>query len=101
MPARGGTLKFIILIIIIIIHGHPCEVIALTETWLTSGHTLAELIDLSPTGYDLLICHWTSDISGGVAFLVHQDLIYSFDQFTFSSFEAISISVRLTPTFLS
>ena len=75
-----------------IIQEQSCEVIALTETWLTASHTPAELIDLAPAGHDLLSCHRISGIGGGVPFRVHQDLNYSFDQFTFSSFEAISIS---------
>jgi exonuclease III len=84
-----------------IIQEHPCEVIALTETWITSGHTPAELIDLTPSGFDLLSCPRISGRGGGVAFLVRQDLTYSFDQFAFSSFEAISVSVKLPTTSLS
>ena len=35
-----------------------CEVIASSETWITSGHTPAQLIDLPRTryGYDLVSC---------------------------------------------
>jgi len=84
-----------------IIQEHPCEVIALTETWITSGHTPAELIDLTPSGFDLLSCPRSSGRGGGVAFLVRQDLTYSFDQFAFSSFEAISLSVKLPTSSLS
>jgi hypothetical protein len=80
---------------------HPYDLIALTETWLSPKHTPAELIDLTPQGYDLLSCPRATGTGGGVAFLIRQTLSYHFSTFSSKSFEAISITVTLPKTSLT
>ena len=74
---------------------HHYDVIALTETWLTTRHTPAELADITPSGYDLLSCPRTSGSGGGVAFLIRDALTYSFQTISTKSFEAITVTIKL------
>ena len=74
---------------------HHYDVKALTETWLTTRHTPAELADITPCGYDLLSCPRPSGTGGGVAFLIREALAYSFQTISAKSFEAISATIKL------
>ena len=81
-----------------IISTHQSDLVALTETWLnTNKHTPSELASLTPSGFELVSCPRPSGNGGGVAFLVRQHLPYTFDTYSFSSFEAISVTLK-TPT---
>lgn len=84
-----------------IIMDHSFDIIALQETRLSSRHTSAELIELTPPGYDLISSPRLSGEGGGVAFLVRQSLTYTLNHIESSTFEAIAITIRLPSTSLS
>ena len=75
-----------------ILHDNNCDVVALTETWLSSNkHSASELATLTPSGYELSSCPRHTGNGGGVAFLVRQPLSYTVDTYSFSSFEALKL----------
>ena len=48
------------------------DILAMTETWLSSCDTAACLADISPPGFSLFHCPRPSGRGGGVAFLVRE-----------------------------
>ena len=78
-----------------ILSDHRPDLVALTETWLSSSHTPSELRSLTPSQYELLSSPRSSGKGGGVAFLVRTGTSYSFDTYSYTSFEALSVTIKL------
>ena len=76
---------------------HHFDLIALSETLITSDTTTAHLLDSTPSGYDL----WSLPragihCGGGVAFLLKRPYRQlSFNSFQFKTFEAIATTLQL------
>ena len=80
------------------------DLIALTETWITSSATSAELRDATPPGFSLVSCprpapaNLTSHIvGGGTAFLVREPthIVNTPSNQKFKSFEMSSLTLKL------
>ena len=80
------------------------DLFALTETWITSSSTSAQLIDATPPGFTLISFprHTPTSlkqshiIGGGTAFLVREPAIFlSSPTQTFKSFEMSSVTLKL------
>ena len=71
------------------------DILAMTETWLSSCDTAACLADISPPGFSLFHCPRPSGRGGGVAFLVRESFkVEIINTPKFMSFEAICILVK-------
>ena len=81
---------------------HKPDIIALTETWIRSSITLAELIDSTPPGYYLFFDprSYTSNQSKpisatGTSFQIKEPFIHNTAAHHYSSFEYSSIALKL------
>ena len=71
------------------------DILAMTDTWLSSCDTAACLDDIYPPGFSLFHCPRPSGRGGGVAFLVREDFkVEIIHTPKFLSFEAICILVK-------
>ena len=79
---------------------HKPDIIALTETWIRSSTTPAELIDSTPPGYFLFsaprshIGNPSKSIHEGTAFLIKEPFIQNSAAHHYSSFEYSSITLK-------
>ena len=85
------------------------DVIALTETWVSSSTTTSQLIDATPSGFTLISfprisksTNSSSNLGGGTAFLIRDHIqITSTSSTQFSSFESSSVTLKLPYTKLT
>ena len=78
-----------------LISSKQIDILAMTETWLSSCDTAACLADISPPGFSLSHCPRLSGRGGGVAFLVCETFkVEIIHTPKFLSFEAICILVK-------
>ena len=78
-----------------LISSKQIDILAMTETWLSSCDTAACLADISPPGFSLFHCPSLSGRGGGVAFLVGETFkVEIIHTPKFLSFEAICILVK-------
>ena len=78
-----------------LISSKQIDILAMTETWLSSCDTAACLADISPPGFSLFHCPRLSGRGGGVAFLVRETFkVEIIHTPKFLSFEAICILVK-------
>ena len=80
---------------------HKPDNIALTETWIRSSTTPAELIDSTPPGYSLFSAprSYTGNpskpiLAGGTTFLIQEAFIQNSAAHQYSSFENSSITLK-------
>ena len=90
-----------------LISSKQIDILAMTETWLSSCDTAACLADISPPGFSLFHCPRPSGRGGGVAFLVRETFkVEIIHTPKLLSFEAICIlvkhsSISITANFIS
>ena len=81
------------------------DLFALTETWITSSSTSAELLNATPPGFTLISCPRPAPITpntkshivgGGTAFLIREPAVFlSTPAQSFKSFEMSSVTLKL------
>ena len=73
------------------------DIIALTETWIRSSTTPAELIDSTPPGYYIFFAprSYTSNQSKPISFLIKELFVHNPAAHNYSSFEYSSITLKL------
>ena len=82
---------------------HHVDLFALTETWITSSATSAELRNATPSGFSLINCPRPAPatnshiVGGGTAFLVREPafILKTPPSQTFKSFEMSSVTLKL------
>ncbi len=81
---------------------HHIDIFALTETWITSSATGAELLDATPPGFMLISCprpamsNKSHIVGGGTAFLIREPAtLLSSPTQNFKSFEMSSVALKL------
>ena len=84
-----------------LIDNHKSDIIALTETWIRSSTTPAELIDSTPPGYSVFYAPRSHTgnpskpiLAGGTAFLIREPFIQNSAAHHYSSFEYSSITLK-------
>ena len=78
-----------------LISSKQIDILAMTETWLSSCDTAACLAEISPPGFSLFHCSRPSGRGGGVALLVRESFkVEIIHTPTFLRFEAICILVK-------
>ena len=82
---------------------HKPDIIALTDTWIRSSTTSAEIIDSTPSCYSLFSAsrsHTSNPskpiLAGGTAFLIKEPFIQNSAAHHYSSFEYSSITVKFS-----
>ena len=81
---------------------HHIDLFALTETWITSSATSAELLNATPPGFTLISCPRPAPstkshiVGGGTAFLIREPaILLTAPTQCFKSFEMSSITLKL------
>ena len=100
MLFRSNPLKFTA--ISDIAESRRIDLFALTETWISSSSTSAQLLDATPPGFTLISCPRPVSttkshiVGGGTAFLIREPaFLLSAPTQSFKSFEMCSVTLNL------